>query len=399
MRKVCLAYSGGLDTSVIIRWLIEKYDADVVTVTVDVGQKDDLSSIEKKARAIGATKHYSIDAKDEFAEKYIFPSIKANALYEGKYPLSTALARPLIAAKLVDIANGEDADAVAHGCTGKGNDQVRFEVAIKAASPKLSIIAPVREWKLSRDNEIEYARRNNIPLPEHQGKYSIDENLWGRAIECGELDHPELEPPNDVFEWTVAPEKSPNEASYVTLRFEEGIPVSVNGRPLDGVELIEHLNNEAGRHGVGRIDHMEDRVIGIKSREVYECPAAMCILEAHKDLEKLVLTRHEIMFKQMVDTHWTWLAYAGLWPDPLREDLEAFIDETQKRVIGEVTLKLFKGSARVVGRSSSQSLYNADLATYDIDSTFDQSQAVGFVELWGLPTRIANWLKSAKKGN
>ncbi|MFQ5997845.1 MAG: argininosuccinate synthase [Candidatus Bathyarchaeia archaeon] len=399
MRKVCLAYSGGLDTSVIIRWLIEKYDADVVTVTVDVGQKDDLSGIEKKARAIGATKHYSIDAKNEFVKNYIFPSIKANALYEGKYPLSAALARPLIAEKLVDIANVEDAYAVAHGCTGKGNDQVRFEVAIKAASPKLKIIAPVREWKLSRDNEIEYAKRNNIPLPDYQGKYSVDENLWGRAIECGDLDHPELEPPNDVFEWTVAPEKSPSEASYVTLGFEEGIPVSVNGRTLDGVELIEYLNNEAGRHGVGRIDHMEDRLIGIKSREVYECPAALCFLEAHKDLEKLVLTRHEIMFKQMVDTQWTWLAYAGLWPDPLREDLEAFIDETQKRVIGEVTLKLFKGNVRVVGRRSSQSLYNADLATYDIDSTFDQSQAVGFVELWGLPTRIANWLKSVKKGN
>lgn len=396
-RKIVLAYSGGLDTSVMIKWLQEKYDAEVVTVTLDVGQKEDLKAIEEKAYKLGVLRHYSIDAKEEFAKNYIFPAIKANALYEGKYPVSTALSRPLIALKLVEVAELEGAEAVAHGCTGKGNDQVRIEVSVKALNPKLKVIAPVREWGMTRDAEIEYAKKHGIPIPVDKSKpYSIDQNLWGRSIECGILEYPDKEPPEDAFEWTVPPEKAPNEPEYVTIGFEEGVPRYLNGIAMNPVELIETLNDIAGRHGVGRIDHMEDRLVGIKSREIYECPAATVIIEAHKDLEKLVLTRHEVLFKQHIDLEWAYLVYAGLWMDPLREDLDAFINKTQERVTGEVKVKLYKGYAKVVGRSSSYSLYDLSLATYNIESTFDQSAAYGFIELWGLATRVARALKRAR---
>ncbi|MBS7606475.1 MAG: argininosuccinate synthase [Candidatus Bathyarchaeia archaeon] len=397
-RKIVLAYSGGLDTSVLIKWLQEKYNAEVITVTLDVGQKEDLRAIEEKAYKLGVLKHYSIDAKDEFVRNYVFPAIKANALYEGKYPVSTALSRPLIASKLVEVAEKEHAEAVAHGCTGKGNDQVRIEVSVKALNPNLKVIAPVREWNMTRDAEIEYAREHGIPIPVDKGKpYSIDQNLWGRSIECGILEYPDKEPPEDAFEWTAPLERAPNEPEYISVEFEDGVPVALNGRSMEPVELIESLNNIAGRHGVGRIDHMEDRLVGIKSREVYECPAATVLIEAHKDLEKMVLTRHEILFKQHVDAEWAYLVYAGLWMEPLKEDLDAFINKTQERVNGEVRVKLFKGNAIVVGRSSPYSLYDIHLATYNIDTTFDQTSSAGFIELWGLPTRVARALKRTRK--
>jgi len=397
-KKIVLAYSGGLDTSVLLKWLQQKYNAEVVTVTLDVGQKEDLKPIEEKAKNLGAIKHYSIDAKKEFVENYVFPAIKANALYEGKYPVSTALSRPLIAEKLVEVAQKEGADAIAHGCTGKGNDQVRIEVSAKALAPDIEVIAPVREWNMTRDAEIEFAKANGIPIPVDVDKpYSVDQNLWGRSIECGVLEHPDAEPPEEIYEWTVSPEKAPDKPEYVTIRFNDGVPTALNGEEMEPVTLIEALNDVAGKHGVGRIDHIEDRLVGIKSREIYECPAALVIIEAHKDLEKLVLTRHEVSFKQQVDALWSTLVYTGLWMDPLREDLDAFIEMTQKRVCGEVRIKLFKGGFQIVGRSSPLSLYDLNLATYNIESKFDQSSSAGFIELWGLPTRMANALKKRGK--
>jgi argininosuccinate synthase len=396
MEKIVLAYSGGLDTSVLIKWLQEKYHAQLVTVTVDVGQQENLEKIAAKAENLGVLRHYTIDAKQEFIQGYVNPAIKANALYEEKYPVSSALSRPLIASKLVEVAHKEGANAVAHGCTGKGNDQVRFEVTIKSLDPDLTILAPAREWKMSRDQEIKYAKTHGIPLTIKRNPYSIDQNLWGRSIECGPIEHPENEPPEEAFEWTVSPEEAPDKPQYIAIGFENGVPVSLNGSRLDGVELITVLNDLAGKHGVGRIDHIEDRLVGIKSREVYECPAATCILEAHKDLEKCVLTRHEVLFKQQIDAQWTFLVYTGLWMDPLREDLEAFINATQDRVSGEVRLKLFKGAVHVVGRSSPFSLYDYNLATYDVKSTFDQSASAGFIELWGLSTRVARSLQLKK---
>jgi argininosuccinate synthase len=390
---VVLAYSGGLDTSVMVKWVQEKYDADVITVTIDVGQQEDLKVIEEKAKSLGVKKHYSIDAKEEFAVNYIFPAIKANALYEGKYPVSSALSRPLIASKMVEIAKKEGATAVAHGCTGKGNDQVRFDVSIKSLAPELKIVAPVREWGMMREEEIEYAKQHGIPVSTVSKSYSIDQNLWGRSIECGILEHPDKEPPEDAFEWTTSPEKAPDTPGHITVTFKDGVPVALNGENLNSVTLIEKLNKTVGKHGVGRIDHMEDRLVGIKSREVYECPAATVLLEAHKDLEKMVLTRHEVWFKQQIDAQWAFLVYTGLWMDPLREDLEAFIDKTQKRVSGEIRVKLYKGGFQVVGRSSPMSLYDLNLATYDIHTTFNQSHSEGFIELWGLPTKVFNILK------
>jgi len=392
--KIVLAYSGGLDTSVMVQWLKEKYNADIVTVTVDVGQGDDMAAVERKSKATGATKHYSIDAKKEFVEKYVFPSVKANALYEGKYPLSTAVGRPLIASKLVEVAKIEKASAVAHGCSGRGNDQVRFDVTIRALAPDLKIIAPVREWNLARDEEIKYAKAHGIPVPVTiERPYSIDQSLWGRAIECGILEDPYEEPPEEVFEWTSSVDKAPSEPSVVILEFVEGVPVAVNDQKLDPVALVSSLNEIAGKHGIGRIDHIEDRMVGIKSREVYECPAAIVILEAHKDLEKMVLTRHELSFKEHVDAEWTFLVYAGLWMDPLREDLEAFINMTQKYVSGKIKVKLHKGSLRVIGRTSSASLYDKNLANYNLRETFDQRWSEGFIRAWGLQSEKARNLR------
>jgi argininosuccinate synthase len=388
-----LAYSGGLDTSVMIKWLQEKYNAEVITATVNVGQPENLAEVEEKAKNLGVLKHYSIDAKEEFATNYIFPAIKANALYEGKYPISTTLSRPLIVAKMAEIAEKEGATALAHGCTGKGNDQVRFDISIGALAPDLKIIAPVREWNMTRDEEIEYAKMHGIPVSTAAKKYSIDQSIWGRSIECGVLEDASKEPPEDAFEWTTAPEKAPDTPEYVTIKFEVGVPVALNKEALAPLRLIEKLNKTAGKHGIGRIDHIEDRMVGIKSREIYECPAATILIETHKDLEKMVMTRHEVLFKQQIDAQWTFLAYAGLWLDPLREDLEAFINKSQENVNGEVRVKLYKGGLHVVGRSSPMSLYDQNLVNYNIKTGFNQAYSEGFIQLWGLQTRMHNILK------
>jgi argininosuccinate synthase len=397
--KIVLAYSGGLDTSVLIKYIQERLNADVITVTVDVGQQEDIEAAAEKAKKLGVYKHFSIDAKDEFAKDYIFPAIKANALYEGKYPISTSLSRPLIAKKMVEIAQAEGATGLAHGCTGRGNDQVRFDVTLESLAPDMKVIAPVREWGLTRDEEIAYAKTKGIPVSESAKKYSIDASVWGRAIECGLLEDANNSPPDDAYEWTTAPEKAPDKAEFVTIKFEAGEPVAINGKSMLPLELIEEMNKIAGRNGVGRIDHIEDRIVGLKSREVYECPAATVILEAHKDLEKMVMTRHQVLFKQGIDAQWVFLAYAGLWVEPLKDDLDAYINKSQENVTGEVKLKLYKGSMQVIGRNSPYSLYDKNLANYNIKTSFNQSYSHGFIELWGLQTRMYNSLKKAgKKG-
>jgi len=385
--KAVLAYSGGLDTSVCIKYLQKLYKLDVITVTVDCGQNEDFKQIEKKAKASGAIKHFYIDAKKEFATEYVILSIRANGMYQNKYPLATALVRPLIATKVIEVANREGASVISHGCTGKGNDQIRFDITIRALNPKLKIIAPIRDMNLTRDAEIKFAKKQNIPISTQAMKYSIDLNIWGRAIEGGSIENAYFEPPEEAFQFVKF---NNEEAGYIELEFEKGIPVSADNKRMNIVELIQYVNDKVGAFGVGIIDHIEDRVIGIKSREVYEAPAAVAIIEAHKDLEKMVLTKHELQFKQIVDEQWSWLVYSGLWYEPLRTDLDRFIAETQNRVSGRVKLKIQKGSLRVVGRESKYSLYKNDLATYNIGSTFDQRLAKGFSELWGLQSIIAN---------
>ncbi len=397
--KAVLAYSGGLDTSVSIRWIKEKYGLDVVTCTIDVGQREDLSTIGERGKQIGAVNHYQIDAREEFATNYIFKSIKANGLYQCTYPISTALARPLLAEKLVEVAEKEGAVAVAHGCTGKGNDQVRFDVTIKGLDPNLKIIAPVREWNLSREEEIRYAQRHNIPVKPSKSIFSTDQNLWGRSIESGPLEDPFVEPPEEAFEWCVPIRNAPEEPEYLEIDFERGVPVNVDGKKANPVDLINYVNSKAGLNGVGIIDHIEDRLVGIKSREVYECPAALTLIAAHKDLEKLVLTRNELEFKSRAEEQWTWLVYSGLWIEPLRRDLDAFVDSTQERVTGTVRVKLHKGSLRIVGRKSEYSLYQHRLSTYDATSVYDQKAAVGFIDIWGLSSRVANEIPGAKDQN
>jgi len=389
--KVVLAYSGGLDTSVAVKWLADKYEASVVTLTVELGQKEgDLKKIEGKAVSVGAAKTYSLDLREEFVQDYVFPSIKANGLYEGKYPLATALGRPLIAKKLVEIAHKEKADAVAHGSTGKGNDQVRFDVTVRALDPKLKIIAPQREEPMSRAEAIDYAKKHKIPVPvTKKDPYSYDVNLWGKSAEAGPLEDAWKEPTEAPYFLSARPEDAPDKAEYVTLDFAEGVPVKLSGKKLGGVELIEKLNGVAGAHGVGRIDMIEDRLVGIKSRETYECPAAAVILEAHKELERLTLTREQNLFKEVVDSKWAQLVYFGLWHEPLKADLEAYINESQKVVNGTVRVKLYKGSATVVGRKSPNSLYNTKLATYGKGDLFDHTSAEGFTKIWGLSSEVA----------
>jgi len=388
--KAVLAFSGGLDTSVVVKYLQKEYNLDVVTVTVDVGQGDDQKKIAAKAKRLGVVKHYNLDAREEFVHDFIFPSIKANALYQKKYCLATALARPLIAQKVVEIAKKENAKALAHGCTGKGNDQVRFDVTMRSGST-LPIIAPIRDLNLTRDVELKFAKKHGIQIDTTAKKFSIDQNLWGRAIEGGVLENAYNEPPDDAFIW-VNTKNLPDKPQYLEIKFKNGIPVAADGKNLKPIELIEYINKKAGSCGVGIVDHIEDRVVGIKSREVYETPAATCLIEAHTDLEKMVLTKHELKFKSLVDAEWAWLAYSGLWQDPLKSDLDMFINATQMRVSGTVKLKMFKGSLRVVGRKSDYSLYSHDLATYGAGSTFDQTLAKGFVELWGMQSTEANKL-------
>lgn len=388
--KAVLAFSGGLDTSVVVKYLQKEHNLDVVTVTVDVGQGDDQKKIAAKAKKLGVVKHYNLDAREEFVHNFIFPSIKANALYQKKYCLATALARPLIAQKVVEIAKKENAKALAHGCTGKGNDQVRFDVTMRSSST-LPIIAPIRDLNLTRDVELKFAKKHGIQIDTTAKKFSVDQNLWGRAIEGGVLENAYNEPPDDAFIW-VKTKNLPDKPQYLEIKFKNGIPVAADGKNLKPIELVEYINKKAGSCGIGIVDHIEDRVIGIKSREVYETPAATCLIEAHTDLEKMVLTKHELKFKSLVDAEWAWLTYSGLWQDPLKSDLDMFINATQMRVSGTVKLKMFKGSLRVVGRKSDHSLYSHDLATYGAGSTFDQTLAKGFVELWGMQSTEANKL-------
>ncbi len=390
MGKTVLAYSGGLDTTTCIAWIKEKYGNEVITVTVDVGQQEDFKEIEERAYKAGALKHYFLDAKDEFANEYISVAIKANALYEKKYPLSTSLARPLIAKKVAEIAKKENADSVAHGSTGKGNDQVRFDVTLKAIYPGVKIIAPVREWNMSRDEELKYLLSKGIPYKPSRSEFSVDENLWGRSIESGRLEDPYFEPPEEAFAWTVSPEKAPDKPEYLEIGFKKGVPDTLNGKRMKLSEMIAYLNQVAGKNGVGRIDHIEDRVVGIKSREVYETPAALVLIEAHQELEKLTLPKTILRFKPYIEEQWSYMIYDGLWADPLRNALEAFINETQNNVEGEVKVKLFKGNVSIVGRKSDKSLYKHELSTYSSASTFDQKQAVGFINLFALQTLVYN---------
>ncbi|MEM1553777.1 MAG: argininosuccinate synthase [Thermoproteota archaeon] len=395
--KLCvLAYSGGLDTSVMIPWIKEKYGMDVIAVIVDVGQKEDFEAAMERAEKLGAVEVIKIDARKEFVNDYIFKAIKANGLYEGVYPMGTSLSRPLIASKVVEVAEKKNASTVAHGCTGKGNDQVRFEVSIRSLNPSLRILAPVREWGLSRDEEVKYLEKKGIKIEREKSKFSIDDNLWSRSIEGGELEDPWIEPPEEAFVWSKPVSKAPENPEYITIGFEKGVPVELNGERLDPVNLILKVNELAGSHGFGRIDHMEDRVVGIKSREVYEAPAALTIIRAHQDLEKLVLTRLELEEKRRIEATWAWLVYSGLWFEPLRKAIDAFIDYTQLNVEGEVRIKLFKGEAMVVGRRSPRSLYDEKKATYSSLSRFDQSLANGFIQLWGMSTVRANEVRSGK---
>ncbi len=385
--KVVLAYSGGLDTSVCIRYLQLHHNLDVISLTVNCGQKDNFKEIEDRALQIGVIKHVFEDCTKEFAQHYILPSVKSNGLYEDKYPLATALSRPLISAKLVDVAHRNGARIVAHGCTGKGNDQIRFDVTIRALDPRMTILSPIRDMNLTRDLELKFAAEQNIPISFEAKKFSIDENVWGRAIEGGSVEDAGSEPPYNVFGFVRFDD---DRVEYIEVEFKEGVPIAVDDRPMDIIELIKYINDKAGSLGVGIVDHVEDRAVGIKSREIYEAPAAMVLIEAHKDLEKLVLTAHELRFKRSVDEQWSWLVYSGLWKEPLRSHLDRFIDSSQKKVSGRVRLRMQRGSLRVVGRESKYSLYRNNLATYTSDSTFDQTLAKGFVDLWGLQCSVAN---------
>ena len=393
-QKGILAFSGGLDTSVVVKYLQDEHDMDVITVTVDVGQGDDSKKIAAKAKRLGVKRHYNIDAKAEFVSDYIFPSIKANALYQKKYCLATALARPLIAQKVLEIAKKEDVTALAHGCSGKGNDQVRFDITLRAGS-ELPIIAPIRDKNLDRATELEFAKDHGIKIDAVAKKFSIDQNLWGRAIEGGVLEDPYNEPPDDAFIW-VKTKDLPDRPTYMEITFEQGVPIKVDGKTMEPQKLIQHINKKAGNAGVGIADHIEDRVVGIKSREVYETPAATCLIEAHADLEKMVHTKYENKFKSYIDDEWAYLVYSGLWQDPLRADLDGFIEVSQKPVSGTVRLKMHKGNMRVVGRRSENSLYSHSIATYGVESTFDQRLANGFVELWGMQSTEANKLQKKR---
>jgi argininosuccinate synthase len=386
--KVVLAYSGGLDTSVMVPWLQEKYNLDVVTFTVDLGQGGDLEKIKQKALQTGAVDAVAMDARNLFVDHFVWPALMAGAIYEGKYPLATALGRPLIAKLMVDVARQHQAKAVAHGCTGKGNDQVRFDVTFQTLARDLQIIAPVREWKMTRDEEIKYAAEHHIPVEATKASpYSIDENLFGRSVEAGILEDPWTEPPEDAYQWTADPRKAPNEPEYVEIGFEAGKPVSLNGVPTDSVPLIQELNRIGGRHGVGRIDHIENRLVGIKSREVYEAPAGIILHLAHHDLESMCLSKPALRFKTLVSQEYADLIYNGLWFSAFHQDLAAFVACNQRFVTGKVRVKLFKGTALPVGRQSEYSLYNKHLATYDKGDQFDHEAAKGFIRLWGLGTQ------------
>jgi argininosuccinate synthase len=383
---VVLAYSGGLDTSVAIKWIKEKYGLDVIALTIDLGSERNLPEIKQRALDVGAVDAKIVDGREMFLKYFAFPALQAGAIYEREYPLATAIGRPLIAKLLVDVAHETGAKAVAHGCTGKGNDQVRLDVSVTALDPKLQIIAPVREWKMSRPEEIEYAEQNGIPIPASvNSPYSTDVNLWGRSIEAGILEDPWVEPPAEVWLWTKNPEDAPNNPQYIEIEFEKGIPIALDGEAMDGVNLVQRLNDIAGEHGVGRIDHVENRLVGIKSREIYEAPASVVLHQAHHALEDMTLSRDQARFKTLIANQISEMIYNGLWFSALHQDLRAFVESSQRHVMGTVRVKLFKGTSMIVGRKSPKSLYQYELATYDKGDTFDQDAAMGFIKLWGLP--------------
>ena len=395
-KKVVLAYSGGVDTSVCIPYLKQEWGVEeIITLAADLGQGDELEPVREKALKSGASESLVADVKDIFVKEYAFPAIQANALYENRYPLGTALARPLIAKILVEAAAKYGADAIAHGCTGKGNDQVRFDVSCTALNPNLKILAPAREWGMSREQTIAYGEQFGIPAPvKKSSPFSIDKNLLGRSIEAGTLEDPANEPPEEIYEMTKAIADTPNEPEYLEIGFQKGLPTTINGTSKEPVELIEQLNKIVGNHGIGRIDMIENRLVGIKSREIYESPAMIVLINAHRDLESLTLTADVSQYKRGIEETYTKLVYNGLWYSPLKAALDAFIQQTQERVSGVVRLKLFKGNAIIVGRWSDNTLYTPDLATYGAEDQFDHKAAEGFIYVWGLPTRI--WAQQHK---
>ncbi|MEW6702809.1 MAG: argininosuccinate synthase, partial [Bacteroidota bacterium] len=390
--KIVVAYSGGLDTSVMVHWLKNNFDAEIITFTGNLGQTKELKGVEEKAIKSGASKVYIEDLRKEFLEEYVFPALKAGAMYEDAYPMATSIGRPLLAKALVEVARKENANMVAHGCTGKGNDQVRFEVSVGALAPDLKNLAPLRMWEFkSREEEIEYAQTHNIPVAATKDSpYSIDENLWGTSIECGVLEDPMVEPPLDAFQSTLPPENAPDATEEVMIEFEKGIPVGINGAAMESISLVQTLNKIGARNAVGRIDLVENRLVGIKSREVYEAPAATILHCAHKELERLTLEKSVAHYKTLVAQEYSNLIYNGLWFSPLREALQAFIDRTQERVTGLVKVKLYKGTIRISGRTSAYSLYDPALATYTAEDQFDHTASEGFIKIYGLPLKTYN---------
>ena len=391
--KIVLAYSGGLDTSVAVPWLKERYDAEIITLTMDLGMVD-LASIQQRAVAVGAAKALTVDAKDVLVQEFLFPALQAGAIYEGMYPLATALGRPLIARCLAEAAIAEGAYAVAHGCTGKGNDQVRIDVGVAALAPDLKVIAPIRDWGMSREDEMDYARERNLPISAGKSRFSVDENLWGRSAEAGELEDPWREPPEAAYEWTRPASETPDEPAYLEIHFDQGIPTAVDGESMNGTALINHLNTVAGEHGVGRIDHVENRLVGIKSREIYEAPAAVTLHAAHQALEAMTLSKDQARTKARVAQEYADIVYNGLWFTAHREDLDAYVRSTQRYVTGDVRVRLHRGTCTVVGRSAPQALYQYQLATYDRGDQFDHSAAEGFISIYGLPVRTQNRIQS-----
>ena len=387
--KIILAYSGGLDTSVAVPWLQEEYGADIITLTIDLGMVD-LAAIRERALQVGAAQALTVDGRETLVNEFLFPALQAGAIYEEQYPLATALGRPLIARYLVEAAKAEGAYAVAHGCTGKGNDQVRIDVGVAALAPDLKVIAPIRDWGMSREDEIAYAQARNLPINAGQSRFSVDENLWGRSAEAGELEDPWLEPPEDAYAWTNPVRQTPDAPADLEIRFEQGIPTAVDGETMAGVDLICHLNAIAGEHGVGRVDHVENRLVGIKSREVYETPAAVVLHAAHKALETLTLSKDQARLKARLAAEYADLVYNGLWFTRHRQDLDAYIRSTQRYVSGEVRVRLHRGVGTVTGRRAPQALYQYQLATYDRGDEFDHAAAAGFINIYGLPVRTQN---------
>ena len=398
-KKIVVAYSGGLDTSVMVKWLSDKYNAEIITATGFLGQVKEIEGVKEKAKLTGAVKSYIFDLREEFISNFAWKALKAGALYEGTYPMATAIGRPLLAKMLVDVAIQEDADSVAHGCTGKGNDQVRFEVGVQSLSPSLNVIAPLRIWEFkSREEEMEYALKNNIPIKATKDNpYSIDENLWGLAVECGVLEDPTVAPPEDAYQITVNPKNAPDQPAVISIGFEKGIPSTLNGVELNAVELVSQLRDLGAAYGIGRLDMIENRVVGIKSREIYEAPAAIILHHAHSELERLILDKETFRYKQDVSNKIANLIYDGLWYSPLFKSLMAFVDSTQENISGEVKLELYKGNIKTLSRNSVFSLYNKNLATYTVEDTFDHKASEGFIKIYGLPYKTLAQVKSSSK--